>query len=1128
MQNDNRHTEKDLTKNVFAKLHSIRNRWNALEASKYLLRGIGLLLAGGIFLSLLEGYFWFPVEVKFILMLALFCSVITLFTLSGHYLYRILSKTAKPDDIEIAGWIGKSSPEIRDRLRNAIQLLRDRKKESAGYSNALAAQAFHLAAADLLEFDDSEIIDRNPLQRSLQSTLISAATLLFFMLPVARQGFYRISNPFTHFQKPFPFALSIEPESIQAIEGDTLTLTASAQGGSPGEVTFRIKYFENHDGQTESRLSQADKNSQFTLVIPSAERAFDYWVESGRVASPIYHADVRKPPMVRSFNLKLNPPTYSQLPPMKLEENVGDVLALAGTNIEFQIESRGEISRAFVEWHSFDGKTDTIEFNTRNAEASGRMRIRKSGTYTMRLQAPDGLMNRYPIEYRVDILGDLSPVVDIIQPGIDLEIGSAGMLKLLIEAEDDFGIGAFRLFHRINSEFDTENEREFKSSSLRFRKDSDDLYRSEYLWDLSELKLIPGDAAEYFVRVWDNDNINGPKSADSRKYFLRLPTMLEMFEDVAQNEAQGMEKIEKALENSRELQEHIEKAIDEMKRKGDLDWSQKRDLQEDMKSQKEMLDKLQEAKEAIDDMLDRAEESSLMSMELLEKYSELQKLMSEIASPELQKAMERMSEALEKADPEKLRQAMEMFQQSQEEMLKQIEKSLEILKQLKLERQLEELAERANEMSERQDAVNDSLEKAGAKEMSDLTKEENALEKDMEDWLETLKETQELAAEKDSITASELGEVNEESESLPQEMAQMSGEMMQNQKQSSREKGKKISQKLSKMSQKLSKIKDDAVQRKKDELAGEMLAAVRDMVSISKQQEALMQESGKISERSSRFPEQAALQSSIAEGMEKITDELFRLSQKSFFITPEIGRSLGNAATQMKSAIDNYTARNPRGVTPQQKKAMESVNRASNGVLDALANMQGSSSSTGFAELMEKLKEMSEQQSGLNQSTQGMAMPMPGDGSMSMDQMAQMGRLAAQQRALQQAMQDAAQMSQQMDGVMGDLGEIGNAMGEAADSLEDRHVGDRTLKLQERILSRLLDAQKSVRTQRVSKERRSNTGEDLVRKSPGDIPEDTLEEMMRRDLIRAMKEGYSPDYQKLIREYFRALYGKDK
>jgi hypothetical protein len=202
---------------------------------------------------------------------------------------------------------------------------------------------------------------------------------------------------------------------------------------------------------------------------------------------------------------------------------------------------------------------------------------------------------------------------------------------------------------------------------------------------------------------------------------------------------------------------------------------------------------------------------------------------------------------------------------------------------------------------------------------------------------------------------------------------------------------------------------------------------------------------------------------------------------------------------------------------------MEALNRATVQILEAIAQMEKSSSSTGYAEMMEKLQEMANQQSSLNQGTQSL-MPMPGEGgAMSMDKMSALGRLAAEQRALQQAMQEAAEQAQALGGIMGDLGQIADQMGESADSLKDRNVGERTLRLQERILSRLLDAQKSVRTQKTSKERESRTGLDFARRSPLDIPPDELEEQLRRDLLQALKEGYSPDYQKLIQEYFKAL-----
>jgi hypothetical protein len=684
------------------------------------------------------------------------------------------------------------------------------------------------------------------------------------------------------------------------------------------------------------------------------------------------------------------------------------------------------------------------------------------------------------------------------------------------------------LDYRLTSQFSADTSGEYTETPLDFIQDVDGVFRASFLWDIGALNIIPGDIVEYFAVVADNDNINGPKIAQSKIYTLRLLSMEEMYQAMEQSENEGFEQLEKALENSREMKEEIEHAINEMRRKGDLDWTQKRDLQEKAKFNEETIKKLEEAKSKLEEVMSQAEESSLMSLELLQKYSELQKLISEIATPEMLKAFQQLNDALQQADPEKLRQAMEMFQMSQEEMLKKIEKSLEILKQLQLERKLEELAQRAAEMAQRQDDINQKIPDEEQVESPELARKEASLEKDLDEWEQKLEESEKLAAERDSSTANELSQIQEQAQSLPQEMEQMSSMMKSGQNEASRSKGGRISQKLTQISQELSRIKEEMISRKKAELSEKMLSAVRDLVTISQQQEELKSASSNLSTRSPQFRDQASLQAGIAEGLEKVTNKLFELSQQTFFVTPEIGKSLGQASAIMQTALSNYTERNPRGVTPQQMKAMESINQAAVQVLDAISQMQGSASSTGFSELMEKLQQMAGQQASLNQDTQSLMMPMPGEGGMSMEQMAAMGRLAAQQRALQKAMQEAAEQAQQLGKVLGDLGQAAQNMGEVADSLEDRNVGERTLKLQERILSRLLDAQKSVRTQKVSRERQSRTGEDMSRRSPGEIPLDQLEEQMRRDILRAMKEGYSPDYQKLIQDYFRTIYQRKK
>lgn len=1122
------HYDSDINQAVAGRLNEIRTRWKQTRISSAAVAGIAALLLVGTAAALAETIFWIPAGYRAMLGLAALSAAGWFIIKAGRSLYSLVFERDQPSDAMVAEWVGEASPDIRDRLRNAVQLNIPSGSGREGYSVRLSEEALAEVAPDFLNGPAvSEVVSWKRLTITLKIAALSIIPIFLLVIPQVRDGARRALRPFAHFQRPLPFIITLEPGDVVAVEGDTLQLSALVAGGAPREITFHIKYDGNPEAGEDLRIIPLGRDSTCRLEIASVATPFDYYASAGRVKSQTHRIEVRKPPIVRRLRVKLIPPAYSNLPPMKLEDNVGDFIALPGANVEFALEARGELSEASIVWKGGDSVVDTVSLRAQGSEASGSMRVMDSGTYTIRLVSRDSLSNRHPIEYSAEILPDLPPTIDIVQPGQDLELyGTAGALKLTVEAEDDFGFKWMQLLYRRTSSFSEDTTGEFQRIPLRFRQDLDGVFRAERLWELGELCLIPGDIVEYYAAAADNDDVSGPKTAQSRIYALRLPTMAEMYEAMEQAESMGVEKLEKALEQSKEIHEAVEEAIEEIRRKGELDWSRKRDLEEKVKSGEEALKKLEEVREALEEIMERAEESSLLSMELLDKYAELQKLMSEIATPELLKAMERLTQALEQADPELLRQAAEMFQISQEEMLRQVEKSLEILKQLKLERKLEELAERAAEMAERQAEIAEKLKDKSPEETADMTPAEQALKRDMEKFADELKETAALAAEMDDTTAAELGEISQQAEQIPAEMEGMSGKMLNGETSAAQSQGEQISRQLSQISSGLSNSRQGMMERRKQSIAREMADAVRDLVALSREQESLMNKSSGMSVRSPGFREGASLQSGVAEGLNKVTDRLFRLSQKTYFVTPDIGQELGRAASMMSSALENYTARNPRQVTPQQTGAMESMNRAAIKILDAMEQMKGSGSSTGFEEMMERLKEMADAQSGINRDSQSMAMPKPGQGGIPMPQPGAMGGLAAQQRALEQAMRELAQQAEQMGGVMGDLGVLADQMGESADSLQDRNVGERTLKLQERILSRLLDAQKSVRTQRVSKERRSKTGEDIARRTPGEIPADELEDMLRRDILRAMKEGYTPDYQRLIREYFRALYSR--
>lgn len=92
------------------------------------------------------------------------------------------------------------------------------------------------------------------------------------------------------------------------------------------------------------------------------------------------------------------------------------------------------------------------------------------------------------------------------------------------------------------------------------------------------------------------------------------------------------------------------------------------------------------------------QERQLVSEETLQKYQEVQRLMDEINSPELKEAMRQLQEALAQVNDQQLRQALEKMTFNEEQLRKSLERTKELLQRIQLERKIDELARRMNEM----------------------------------------------------------------------------------------------------------------------------------------------------------------------------------------------------------------------------------------------------------------------------------------------------------------------------------------------------------------------------------------------------------------------------------------------
>ena len=248
-------------------------------------------------------------------------------------------------------------------------------------------------------------------------------------------------------------------------------------------------------------------------------------------------------------------------------------------------------------------------------------------------------------------------------------------------------------------------------------------------------------------------------------------------------------------------------------------------------------------------------------------------------------------------------------------------------------------------------------------------------------------------------------------------------------------------------------------------------------------------------------------------------------AQMTYFVTPEAGAALGRALNRGRETAGHIQAGAGSRAADTGKDAMGALNDVVMALRRAIRDISAAGSSVGLEEMLQRMQELADQQSGLNEmseSTLDSPRRSPGEQGLQMS----LAQMAARQRAIQQAVREIRrQMGSRRHALLGDLDHIASEMEAVIQEIKNRRAGSRTLERQRRILSRLLDAQRSIRERGRSSERRARRGADLAYQGPGSLPSDLGEadNPLRRRLRDALDAGFAPEYRRLIRSYFETL-----
>jgi hypothetical protein len=1018
-------------------------------------------------------------------------------------------------------------PALRSWLRNALDL------EAAPPPGTSPALAHALTAETVRRLADTPIASLTPKPAprrpflALGLALTVTAALAILVPGNTRRSWATLWDPSA--AAP-PVRLVVEPGSVKLTPGAALAVRARVWGTARAPGLLR-------DGEAQVAATAEGEGERGERVwrfdLTQLTREQDYRVRVAAVTSPRYRISLAGEPVPVSFEVEYQAPAYARLPVQRGSATRGDLTALRGSRARLRVTFDRDLTA--LEAALPDGKVSRWRSVTPR-RWEGEVPVEREGEYALHAVAARG-EGRF--RYRVTPLADAPPLLAVRLPGGDVDLPAGQQIPVEVFAQDDLGLTQLRLQYRKDAAAPW-SELPLARFSERPRE-----ARVVSRWDASGLALLPGEIASFRFELLDDNTVSGPGRAVSPTFRLRFPSLADLYERMDEKRGAAQTTLEKATEKARELQKSLDRLARQTPRAAPPS-NQSFERSEEMKSalerQQELGQRLDDAAKELKESLDQAAERRAFDEQLTRKLEELNALVREVQSKEFREALKRMQEAMEKMDRKALENELPEWREENQKMLANLERTIELIKKLREEERLQSLAQRADELKAMQDELNREMESPERKPRDEAEDKGEAGDADQRLAAEQEKmaeETEQLARDaKESAAESEQPEGRQSLEEASRELEsqaapsqrEASEQAQRQQRQQASQSGKKASESLQRAARNLRETAARMQQAQAELDLSAVRRAAQDLLSLQRASERSLDPSAPSRERGDR-------QTDLSEGTARVADSLYALARQTPFISPRLSEALGRAVTQLSTSGRELASGNRNRGEESGRGAGESLNEA---ILELRATEQAmcqnpgsgtpSQGRQGQQQRGESMEKLSQRQSDLNRRSQSLSRRLSEQMRMQAGDRGEMERLAEEQQRIREQMAEIRRGEDERQELLGRLDQAEREMQEVEELLRDGASDPGLEEKQTRILSRMLDATRSLNRRDFDPERESRPGEDLARGTPPELPPELLRESdrLRLDLLKAEADRYPAHYRSFIEAYLKSLNGSPR
>ena len=1103
---------------LIQKLDEFIRKYYVNQTIRGSLYSVGLILALFLGLNFAEDFFYFPPSVKAPLFWGFVgASAIALWVWvlvpAMHYFH--LGKVISHE--QAAEIVGQHFTNVKDKLLNILQL---RKQADTQENRDLILASINQKSEEIKPVPFQAAINLQNNRKYLKYALPPLMLLLFMLFAapsLLKNATSRLFNYNKAFEREAPFKFFIEKEKLKVEQFQDYDLTVKVDGEMmPNDVFIEINGYEY-------RLQKDAKDpSVFSYKFANVQKETPFKLFSGPVSSPTYALEVLKKPNIAGFDVKMDYPEYIGRAD-EMVANQGDLIVPQGTNLAwfFNTENTDDIKVSFM-----GGKAQSV---TRQGETNFTFSKKVMTDEPYKLLIYNNLLpNGDSVSYSITVVPDLYPTISVEKFEDSL---NKKRLYFVGDAGDDYGLRSLSFNYQIKNA----NGQQGQLQRVPLPNPTAKSVQYQYNFNTQDLDLKSGDEVSYYFETFDNDGVNGSKSAKTNLMVFTVPTVEQVEKAISKNNDEIKSDLKKAIDESKKIQQDIQKLREKMLQQKDVDWQMKKEAEKLMQRQNELEKQIKEAQKNFEQNIKHEQQLNKQDEEIIKKQEQLQKMFEDLQNPEMKELMKQIEEMLQKMEKDEALDKMEDMKFSNEEMEKNLEKMQEMFKQMEVENMMQEQIDKLEELAKKEDKLSQDTE-GDKKNQEELKQEQDKLNKEFD----KLEEKQE-----------ELDKKNKElkrPEAIPdtkQEDKEIKKDMQESKEDIEKKDNPKAAQKqksaANKMKNKANKMKQSQ-QKGKQEQMQEDLKAIRqlleNLVTLSFDQESLMKEFTTAVENTPKYIKSVQQQKKLQNDFGLIEDSLQALALRQAAIQTFVTEKVTDVKQNMAQALEKLEDRKKFEGQDWQQRSMKDVNDLALMLSEAMNNMQNEMNESEGGESCPKpgsakgkkgkepKDKLGEGQKSMNDQLKQMKDKLGKMGKG--EQSKEFAKMAAQQAAMREALKKKQKELQERGKGEKGMQDIIDQMEKTETELVNKKLNNETLKRNDEILTRLLESEKAERERKEDEQRKADVAKDQQNQMPPALQEYIKKRQAEVEQYQKVSPTLKPYYKQLVEDYFKSLKGGSK